>query len=143
MSILSIVSGAIGPSIFHALGTTRGVVREGVATSELRRGLSWLAEDSKMATTTSLVDGAAPVSNVTFSWTDKYQGAGIAHTSSYAMVSGRLVRTYDGSSHTVAQGVVSLAFSRSGQSVIAAVEVTSNISATRTLSVQSVMRPKP
>lgn len=143
VGILTIVMTAIGTSMGQALGTERRVAGEGRAVQELRKGLGWFAEDAMMARESNLVDGAAPVPAVTFSWTDEFSGGGIPHTSSYVLMGHQLVRTYDGSAHTVARRVLSVAFSRLGRTVNAEVEVDALAGATRSLSVQALMRAAP
>lgn len=141
VAILSMVMATLGTAIFQALGTERIVVDDGLAINELRKGLSYFSEDVKMTKTTNLEDGGAPVSSCTLSWTDEFQDAQTPHTSSYALVDDRLVRSYDGSEHTVAHRAVSVSFSRSGQTLSIQLETDAAPGATRTLSVSAVMRP--
>ena len=140
VGVLSIVMGILGTAMFQALGTEGAVIDDGKAINELRKGFSWFSEDVKMAQSTDLTDGAPAVSSVTLSWTDEFGGVGASHTSSYALVGDRLVRTYDGVAHDVARGVVSASFSLSGSTVTAQVEVTADLGTTRTLSVSTMMR---
>ncbi|MDO8750699.1 MAG: hypothetical protein Q7K03_06105, partial [Dehalococcoidia bacterium] len=107
--------------------------------NELRKGLSWFSTDMKMTQTTDLADGGS-AATITASWIDQFQGAGTPHTSSYAKVGDSLVRTYDGVSHTVARGVSSAVFSRSGKTIVAQIEVQVSPGVTRTLSVKAVTR---
>ena len=141
VGILTITMSAVSVGIFNALGTEKGVVDDGLAINELRKGFSWFAEDVMVATGTNLYDEAPPVAYATLTWTDQYNDAGTSHTASYQLVGDRLVRIYDGESHTVAHRVVSVGFSRSGKTVTAEVEVESEPGATRTLSISGVMRP--
>lgn len=143
VAILTMVMGLLGTALFQALGTETVVVDDGLAINELRKGLSYFSEDVKMTQTTDLEDGGAPVSSCDLSWTDEYQDAQTPHTSSYALVGDRLVRTYDGNAHTVANRVISVSFSRSGQTITAQIEVDAGPPGTRTLSVNAVMRPDP
>ena len=143
VGLLTIIMSTIGTSLFQALHTEKEVVDDGLGINELRKGLSWFAEDVKMANSTDLVDGAPAVSSVALSWTDQFNDAGVSHTSNYVLVGDRLVRTYDGNAHTVAHRVVSVAFSFSGRTVTAQVEVNAEPGTTRTLSVQTIMRSTP
>ena len=129
--------------MFQALRTEAIVTDDGLAVNGLRKGLSWFSDDVKMALSSDLTDGAPAVSSVIFTWSDEYLAAGTAHTASYTIASGKLVRSYDGQSHTVANNVVSASFSRSGRSATASVEVNAAAGETRTQSATSVMRPTP
>lgn len=140
ISIMGFIVSGIGTTIFQSLSTTRGVVRDGQAINELRKGLAWFSADVKMAKTTNLIDGAPASSSVTFNWTDEYGGVGTAHTLSYTLSSGRLIRTLDGIAYTVAAKVNSASFTRSGQVITAQVQVDAGTGKTRTLSVDSVVR---
>ncbi|MFQ5875174.1 MAG: prepilin-type N-terminal cleavage/methylation domain-containing protein [Dehalococcoidia bacterium] len=140
VGVLVIVVTAIGAGIFQSLGTHKGVVDDGLAINELRKGFSWFAGDVQMARTTDLVDGAPSVSTVNFTWTDEFEGAGVTHTSSYSLTGDRLVRTYDGNSHTVAHRVVSVAFSLSSRTVTAQLEVDAGSGTTRVLTLNTLMR---
>ena len=143
VSILTAVMSTVGMALFQALGTETRVVDDGLAISELRKGLGWFAGDIKMAKSTDLVDGAPAVSSATFSWTDEFQAAGTPHTISYAVVGDSLVRTYDGIAHTVTRRAVSASFSRSGQTITAQFEVDAGAGTTRILSVETFMRLTP
>src|SRR5687767_14903975 len=87
ISISSFIIGGIGTTIFQSLGTGKGVIRDGQAINELRKGLAWFSTDVRMAKTTNLIDGAAASSGVTFNWTDEYEDAGTAHTLTYSLSS--------------------------------------------------------
>ena len=143
VGILTIFLGTIGGALYQAMGSQRGITDDGMAIFEQRKALSWFSGDAKMAKTTTLVDGAQPVSSVSFSWTDQYQGAGTAHTASYLVVGDTLVRTYDGQSHVVAQGVVSASFSLAGQVPTIQLVVTAKPGTTRPLSTSAFIRTAP
>ena len=140
ISIMSLVVSGIGSTVFYSVGTSRNVVKDGQAVNQLRKGFSWFSSDAKMAKTTSLVDGASAVSSVTFDWTDEYEDVGTAHSLSYALTSGRLVRTLDGVSYPVASNVTAVQFTRSGQVVTVQATVNTGAGVSRTLSVNSLMR---
>ena len=141
VAILSMVMGTVGTALFQALGTERTVVDDGLAINELRRAISYFSGDVKMAQDTDLVDGGAPVSSCTLSWIDEFADAQVSHSSSYAVVDDGLVRTYDGNAHTVARRVVSVSFSRTGQTITIQLEVNAAPGITKTLSAKTVMRP--
>ena len=138
-AVLTLVMSIGGLSLFQALATEQTVVLDGSAINELRRGTGWFAEDVMMAQTSDLADGAPATSSVTFSWTNEYLGATDSHSSSYVLVGDRLVRTYDGDSHTVARRLVSADFSRSANTITAVLEVDSGLGTTRTLILQNTM----
>ena len=77
---------------------------------------------------------------VTFTWTDHYNGAMIGHVSTYSVVAGEIVRTFDSQPHAIARDVVSAAFSLSGRTVTAEFVVNAGAGTTRTLSVWTLMR---
>ncbi len=129
----------LGTAMFQAVSTQDKIVNDGLAINELRKGLSWFSADMKMVQTTTLTDGGS-ANAITTSWTDQYQGTATAHTSTYALVAGNLVRTYDGVSNTVARKVTSALFSRSGKSIVAQIAVQVSPGVTRPLSVKAVMR---
>lgn len=143
LGLFSMVTCGVGMTIFQALVTEARVVDDGVAINELRNGLAWFASDVKMAKSTDLVDEGEPASACTLTWIDDFSGAELSHTSSYALVDDRLVRTYDGNAHTVANRVISVSFSRSGDTITAQCEVNCGPGITKTLSVKTVMRPAP
>ncbi len=146
ITLLSITMSTIGAGLFRALGTQGGVVDDGLAINELRKGFSWFAGDVKMATSTNLDIGGATSSSVILSWKDQFNDVDITHTSTYGpVVGGRLVRTYTSnatsSSHTIAHRVLSASFYLNGAStVVAEVEVEASPGATRTLSLSTIMR---
>ncbi len=140
IGILTIMMGTIGTAMYQGLGTQQGVVEDGTAINELRKGFGWLAADVKMAQTSTLVDLAPPVDTVTFTWTDHFNGAMTAHISTYSVVGGDIVRTFDSQSHAIARDVVSAEFSLDGRTVTAEFVVNAGAGTTRTLSVWTLMR---
>ena len=143
VTLLTIVMSTIGTSSFQALKTQQRVSEDGLAVNELRKGLGWFAEDAKMATSTNLTDNAPATTTITMSWRDYFNvtsTSGVLHTAIYALNGGRLERTYDGSTHTVARDVVTALFSLASTTISAQIEVNAQPGTTRTLSVDSVMR---
>ena len=140
IGILTIIMGTIGTAMYQGLGTQQGIIEDGTAISELRKGFGWLAADVNMAQTSTLVDLAPPVDTVTFTWTDYYNDAMTPHVSTYSVVDGEIVRTFDSQPHAIARDVVSAAFSLSGRTVTAEFVVNAGAGTTRTLSVWTLMR---
>ena len=143
IGILTIVMSIMGSALYRALGTQQGVVDEGLAINELRKGLGWIGEDVKMASSTNVIDGGSPLPTLVLTWTDEFGGASQAHTITYSLDGDRLVRDYDGSSHTVARRVDSAEFFRNGQVVTAEFGVDAGAGTVRTLSVMTLMRVDP
>ena len=112
LGILGISMGLIGGGIFQALELDRTWADDVVATREVRHATSWFAGDALNAQGTDLVDGAAPVSSATLSWTDQGQ---VSHAATYSLsADATLIRDVDGSKITVARKVLSAQFSRNG-----------------------------
>lgn len=140
LAVLGLLTIGVSTTLFQSVGVQRAHTDVAAARNELRKALGWFAEDVKMASNTGLVDGAPPIASASFTWTDKYGGASTTHTASYALVSGRLIRTYDASTHTVAYDVASLSFSRSASALTLQLEVNAAQGATETESLTAVMR---
>ena len=145
VTLLTLVMTTIGPASFQALETLQVNSEEGLAVNELRKGLSWFAEDGKMAFSTNLTNGAPATTTVTMGWTDYFNAtstSGVSHTASYALNGDSLERSFDGNTHTVARGVVSAVFSLASTTLTANVEVRGEHDTPRILSVSSVMRAR-
>ena len=140
IGILTIV---MSSGLYRAMGTQRGVVDDGLAINELRKGLGWIGEDVKMASSTNVIDGGSTLPTLVLSWTDEFGGASQTHTITYSLNGDWLVRDYDGSSHTVARRVNSAEFFRNGQVVTAQFGVDAGAGTIRTLSVETLMRVDP
>ncbi len=143
IGIMTIVMSIMGSALYRALGTQQGVVDDGLAINELRKGLGWLGEDVKMANSTNVVDGGSSLPTLVMTWTDEFGGASQAHTITYSLNGDRLVRDYDGSPYTVARRVDSAEFFRTGRVVTAEFGVDAGAGTTRTLSVTTLMRVDP
>ncbi len=143
IGIMTIVMSIMGSALYTALGTQQGVVDDGLAINELRKGLGWLGEDVKMANSTNVIDGGSTLPILVLTWTDEFNGAAQAHTITYSLNGDRLVRDYDGSSHTIARRVDSAEFFRTGQVVTAEFGVDAGGGTIRTLSVTTLMRVDP
>ncbi|MBI4282802.1 MAG: hypothetical protein HY672_04900 [Chloroflexi bacterium] len=139
VGIMVAIMSTVGTATFQAVATQDKIVSDGLAINELRKSLSWFSTDMKMAQTTDLTDGGS-AATITISWTDQYQGNGVLHTATYTQVEDRLVRTYDGVSHTVGRGVSSVLFTRSGNTIVTQIEVQVSPGVTRTLGVRAVTR---
>ncbi len=122
--ILGLISTLIGSGLFQTI-TLRGKTSETFqAAGSTRTATGWITQDIPMALTTDLVDGGAPVSSATFTWTDLFQNAQAPHSVSYALVSGNLQRNYDGTTDVIGRGITDVSFTRAGRLVT--ISVTSN-----------------
>jgi prepilin-type N-terminal cleavage/methylation domain-containing protein len=124
--IMSILIAIIGVGIFQAIALSQKANYRVQALSQTRNAVHWMARDIPMAQSTDLVDGGAPVSDATFTWTDVFADAQTPHALSYALVGGELRRTYDGTTITIGRSVSSIGFSRIGRLVTATVDVQIN-----------------
>lgn len=112
MSILTLITGLLGSSLFQTFSIERFWRDDVIATKEWRHAGSYLAGDALNAKSISLVDGAPPVSNLTLNWTDR---AGAVREATYILSGTNLVRSFQGKPLIVANRVVSVSFYRSGQ----------------------------
>lgn len=103
--------------------TDKGVDRL-EALHDIEIAATWLTRDIRSADTIDLVDGALPVSQVEFQWTEEWGGTPIQHMSSYNLSGTDLIRIYDGSQLRVASYVSNVEFSISGNTVIFTLEST-------------------
>ncbi|MFQ6027849.1 MAG: type II secretion system protein [Dehalococcoidia bacterium] len=137
LGILTLTFTMAGGSIFQALSIQRFWQEDAVATMESRHAGSWFSGDALFAETTSLVDGAVPVNNVTLNWTD---GLGVSHTAVYAVSGSNLTRTIDGVQTILSDRVVSVGFSLSGQTLTLDIEVQADRGGTESSSLAAYLR---
>jgi hypothetical protein len=137
VGILTMAVALIGTSIFQSLSIQRYWRDDVIATKEWRHAGSRFVTDLFNAETIDLVDGAAPVSAVTFTWVD---GGGNPHTATYSLVGDTLIRDVDGFQITVARGVLSAGFSRNARLVTFDLEVQADLGKTESMSLQTYLR---
>jgi len=107
VGILTIILGILGSALFKAVVTERKVSDDGLAINELRKGLSWFAEDVKEAQTASLENCFGPGDpDLTLTWNEYKDTDIIPHTICYSVVGDRLLRIYDGTAHPAARHLV-------------------------------------
>lgn len=121
MGVMGLVVTLVGNGIFQGINLSDKVSDGFLAQSDTRTPVFWLARDIAMAYSTTLVDGAAPVTSATFTWTDYFGDASTAHSLSYALVGTELQRTYDGVVGKIGRRVSAVTFSRSGRVVTAVI----------------------
>ena len=137
LGLAGLVLPLMATGMFQAWGVERTQRHDVVATVQLDNATRWFTSDALNAQLTDLSDGAAPVSSVSLSWTD---ASDVSHTASYNREGTNLVRTFDGTSLTVARGVVSIAFSCSGNTIFATLEVQGARGETKSLTLRSYLR---
>lgn len=137
VGIFTVVTGVVGRNVFQALSIQRFWREQVVATKELRHAGSIFAGDAVYAQTTSLVEGAPPVSSVTLDWTDR---TGVPHTATYTLSGSILFRQYDGATISVARRVVNAGFSLSGRMLTFDLEVEAERGGTDSISHQVFLR---
>jgi hypothetical protein len=86
---------------------------------QVARASRWIARDGHRSTSTNIADGAAAVNTATFQW----DSGGSPVSCQYAVSSGLLVRTCNGTAATVASAVANLAFARTGRLITASFDV--------------------
>lgn len=111
IAIVGLIAGGLSSGI-HAfiISSDRGNDRL-TALHDIQNAAYWISSDSQMAKTTDLVDGAPPVDHMTLSWTDKFGGGEVSHTSTYSLSGTELQRDHDGSVRTVARHISTVEFS--------------------------------
>ncbi|MBI2867041.1 MAG: prepilin-type N-terminal cleavage/methylation domain-containing protein [Chloroflexi bacterium] len=140
VSVLTLGAGLVGSSVFQVLSVDRYWRDDVVATREWRHAGSLFASDALNAETVSLVDGAPATSAVTFTWT---AADGTAHTATYGVSGGNMLRTLDANQMVAAEQVVSASFSRSGKTVTFNLEVPADRGNTESMSLQTYLRKLP
>ncbi len=162
--LLTLVVGGlvVGASMQTVLTLSRGSNRmngQSVALADIDTVAHWITRDiSQAATTTDLVDGAPPVSQVTLSWADMtaWAPASSTHTLTYcfnllatttpcdAQATNVMKRDYDGLVTSVGRHLTDVGFSLSGR--VVTITVTSSPDdftprSTRTRTYQISLRP--
>ena len=111
-----VLSGASALFFQETSGTA--TAKNAVAASlDMEAAVSRMRKDGAMAYSSDLVDGAAPVSQLTLRWTEWYELSGTLYESTYWVSGTDLKRDYDGTVTTVAQNISSVAFSMNGDVV--------------------------
>ena len=104
LAILSAVLGALGTAFSQALVTGTTISDDSLTITELRKGLSWFAEDVKGAK--SAVNGGCGAVTLTLNWEEYSDPDVIPHTICYSVAGDRLMRNYDGTAYPIARHVV-------------------------------------
>jgi type II secretory pathway pseudopilin PulG len=133
LAIAGMIAGVSLPLFFHEIrGTATARVVTGAALATGSAG-SWISADAKMAKASNLVDGAAPVSQLTLTWVEWYKLAGVPHSSTYTLSGTDLLRDYDGTVTIVARNISGIAFSQAGRVITLSVSATPPVTPTQTI----------
>ncbi len=121
LAVVAVMGSGAATLFFHETWST-ATAKNAVATSlHMETVAGRIRKDAAMAASSDLIDGAAPVSQLTLRWTEWYELSGALHESTYWLSGTDLKRDYDGTVTTVAQNISSIAFSRSGDVVTLAI----------------------
>ncbi len=137
VGITTVALSMVGSSVYQSLSVDRKWRDDVLATKDWRSGEGWVAGDALNTVTTSLVDGAQPVSSVTLGWSDTND---VPHSVVYSLSGQTLVRTYDGVSMAAARRVVSVGFSLSVRILTVDLVVSSDHGQTESSSLQTYLR---
>jgi len=94
------------------------------ASSEIDNACRSLSQDCIMAQSSDLIDEAAPVDQLTLTWTEWYNLTAAPHVSTYWLSGTDLKRDYDGTVTTVARNISSVTFSQTGRVITVVVAST-------------------
>lgn len=124
MAISGMVMGAGASLIFQQIRGDATIKTTVAASHEIGNAVRSISEDGMMAEASDLIDGAAPVDQLTLTWVEWYQVAATSHQSTYWLSGTDLKRGYDGVVATVAQDITSIAFSQDGRVITVVVRCT-------------------
>lgn len=125
-AVIGMMVTLVGVGVNQAITLSERANYGSQAQRQTRNALHWMTRDMAMAQTTNVVDGAAPVSSATFTWTDVFADALTNHSLSYVVTNGELRRTYDGVTITIGRQITSLSFSRAGRLMTATINAQPN-----------------
>ena len=107
MGITALVTGVLGTAIFQIFDRSASGQDTLRALSDIQNAGQWIYLDGEKAATSDLINNAAPVDTMTFSWTTE----GTPHTAIYALTGPALVRNHNGVETTVARYLSGVEFS--------------------------------
>ena len=141
VALMGTVVSISGTALFQSL--KHGTHQQGVIASahSVQNAADWVVQDSQMAQASDLVDGAAPVSSMTLSWTDWSQDDGVPHSVTYNLSGTELLRTYDGQTLAVGHYVTSVGFSLSGQALFVTITSEGRTGVSDTKTYRVYLRP--
>ena len=147
-AVFGLLGAVTMPIVFQFIEGSARSSASATASNNMNSAAFWICRDGQMAYETDpvLVDGEAPVDipgdwhYMTFAWTDLYEDAFEQHYSRFSLSDGDLIRDYDGSISTVAQGISNLSFSISDRTITVGITYSEGeISETKTYEIY--MRP--
>jgi hypothetical protein len=113
--LVGMIASAAAFVLFHEFRGT--ATAKNITDSSLNIGFAshWIGRDVMMAEASNLVEGAPPANELTLTWVEWYQLAGIPHRSTYRLSGTALIRDYDGVITMAAQNLSGVAFSQTNQ----------------------------
>lgn len=117
LGITGVLVPIMGGGIYQATVNTGKMTEALEAQASTANPFTWIVHDIPMAQSSNLVDGDAPASFASFTWTSYFGAQSTSHALSYAVTDETLERTLDGVTTTIGRNIASAAFSRSGQMV--------------------------
>lgn len=120
IALTGIITGVILTPIFQTLKIPARSSLKITAMENIKNSAYRISKDLRMAKTTDLIDGAAPVNHLTLNWTSWYDVSGqlISHPHSvvYTLSGVKLMRSYDNGTQTIVGNYInSVEFSRLNQ----------------------------
>ena len=115
LTITALLLGGAFALIFHEYNGTDLTKNTVTVANEVGNAARRISQDGMMAENTNLIDGAAPVNQLTLTWTEQYDFAYIPHSSSYSLSGTELRRNYDGIESILARDISKIEFSQTGQ----------------------------
>jgi len=119
ISITGTIVTITGAGVIQIMRGQPEITAKNIALADIDSATHWIIRDLIMAQTTSLADGAPPVSGISINWSDLTVWAGsegsITHLATYALAGTELQRTYDGASTTVGRYLTDIQFSLAGK----------------------------
>lgn len=115
VAIVGLISSSAGLAVSQSIRFSHWGNDKFEALHDIENAAYWISRDGRMADTTDLVDGAQPVSGVTFQWVDQFDLGSVQHTSTYQIVGNEIHRNYDGVTRILARNISQLGFSLNSQ----------------------------
>lgn len=111
LSISSVLSLAALGLILCELNGTAAIKNSISAADELASAERCIGKDVMMAESTNLANGGASSSNLSLSWTERYEFSNMPHTCTYSVDNCTLIRNYDGVEFIIARNITYAEFS--------------------------------
>jgi prepilin-type N-terminal cleavage/methylation domain-containing protein len=119
MAVGGVILIVVVSSIFQIVQGRVGIVQKSAAMSDIDNAAHWLTRDMVLAQTTSLIDKAPPVSEITINWDDRTGWAAdegsVQHSVVYHFSGSQLLRNYDGEESIAGRYVTDVGFSIDGR----------------------------